>query len=82
MKFSMPYGEILEIRPSKEMFDTDIKANEKVDGLLYNLYWEEKVFPFCVTTKCQAIGMALAIQWAAKQLQERNFQSGLSHSLS
>ena len=44
----------------------DIECDEDVDGISYELHWNGKICPISFNTQLQALGAALAAQWAIK----------------
>jgi hypothetical protein len=65
MKFAMPLGQSMEIRCSKEIDEDEIDKDEEVDGVVYNILWNDKLLPWCTTTRSQAYAIALGCQWGA-----------------
>ncbi len=68
MKFTMPYGQVMEIRPSKGLsFDEemDIGQEEEIDGLTWHVFINEKESPWFTKNKLQATAIALGIQYGA-----------------
>lgn len=64
----MPFGEDMEIRPSKEIDEDEIGIEEEVDGVVYNIYWGELVMPWCTTTRLHATAIAFGCQWGAQTM--------------
>jgi len=74
MRFSMPRGEYLEIRPSYEIDldqQLDIEVDEVIPGLLWLIFWNDVQFPWTFTTKSQANAMAWGCQYGASVMYKK-----------
>jgi len=67
MLFTMPMGGRLEIRPSEPIDELEIGVDEEVDGIIYDIYWDEIKLPWCTKTRAQAYAIALGCQWGAME---------------
>lgn len=65
--FSMPFGEIMEIRPSKPIDELEIGIDEEVEGVVYQIFWNDIAFPLHTKTRLQATAIALGCQWGARR---------------
>jgi hypothetical protein len=71
MKFLMPFDTELEIKPSKDICECSIAYDEEIDGIVYNIFWGQKIFPLHMKTKGEATSIAIGLQWAAKEMYQR-----------
>jgi hypothetical protein len=76
MKFAMPYGETMEIRPSKPIDEDEVGIDEEVEGVVYQIFWNEKPLPWCTNTRLQATAIALGCQWGALEIYNRKKNNG------
>lgn len=67
MKFTMPFGEVLEVRPSREVEEIDIAIDEEFHDVIYNIYWNQKQLPWHTKTRAEAIMIAFGCQWGASE---------------
>lgn len=65
--FSMPNGKTMEIRSSSEV-NENIGSDEKVEGIVYKIYWDSISLPWCTETLLQATAIAFGCQWGAEQM--------------
>lgn len=65
MRFAMPMGGTLEVRPSKKIDEDEIGSDEKVEGITYSIYWNDLLLPFSTDTRLQAYAIATGCQWGA-----------------
>lgn len=70
MKFSMPYEQLLEIRPSRDIDDIE-DPNVEIEGVTWHIFWGNEEMPFHTKTKAHAISIALGCQWGALGMKER-----------
>ena len=66
MKFTMPYGGVLEVRPSREI-EEDVEMDEEKDGLTWEVWWMGRKVPLVFKTRYEAIVMAVGAQWGVKE---------------
>jgi hypothetical protein len=66
MKFSIPHNQILEIKPSKQL-DEDFGYDEEIEGVVWNIYWNKRMFPWHIKTQNDAFAIALGCQWMIKE---------------
>lgn len=64
MLFSMPNQGKLEIRSSKE-FEEEPEIDEEIDGVVWQVFWNNQPLPWTTKTRLQATGIALGCQWGA-----------------
>lgn len=69
--FSMPFGERMDIRPSKPIDELEIGVDEEVEGVVYQIYWNDTPLPWCTKTRLQATAIALGCQWGARETANR-----------
>ncbi len=68
--FAMPYGSDIKIYSNKEIpFETDM--NEEIEGVNYTVHWGDEKLPWHSKTQLQVTIMAMAAQWAAKEMLRR-----------
>jgi len=67
MCFAMPFGGVLEIRPSKEL-EEEPEMDEEVDGVVYNIFWNDKLLPWYTNTRLDATKIAMGCQWGAFEI--------------
>ncbi len=73
LSYAMPFGERLECRPSKPINELEVGIDEEIEGVVYELYWNDKCLPISVKTRLQAILAAFSCQWGAfETLRRRN----------
>jgi len=72
MLFTMPYGQKMEIRPSKELTideELDIRQDEEIEGLTWHIFvirGDTRIeLPWFTKNKLQANAIALGCQWGA-----------------
>ncbi len=69
MLFTMPYGQTMEIRPSRELTldeNLEIGQDEEIEGLTWHIYIGKIELPWFCTTKMQATAIALGCQYGAR----------------
>lgn len=70
MKFVMPFGGELDIRPKPSMTldeELEIGSDEEVEGVIWQLFWNDLPLPWCTKTKLQATALAFGCQYGAMQ---------------
>lgn len=68
MRFSMPLGSVLVIKPNPKLsFDDelDIGPDETREGVIWEIFWNDKPLPWFTDTKGQAIALAIGCQYGA-----------------
>jgi len=69
MRFTMPYGEYLEIRPSKELSieeELEIGSDEEIEDLIWYIsIGGNEDLPWSCKTRLQACAIALGCQFGA-----------------
>ena len=70
MKFAMPLGGVLEIRSVPELdFDEemDMPYDKKIEGVVWQIFWNDKPLPWCTDTRLQAMAIAFGCQYGSMQ---------------
>lgn len=75
MKFAMPFGKTMEIRPSKEVDEFEIGVDEEIEDVFYTIYWDDQPLPWFTKTRIQAIAIAFGCQWGAYEVLKRKIQN-------
>jgi len=63
LSFAMPDGETMEIRASKTI--DDVGVDEEIEGVIYQIFWNNQAMPWYTKTRLQAMAIALGCQWGA-----------------
>jgi hypothetical protein len=70
LNLSMPFGETLEIRSSKEI-DEDVENDEEVEGVEYKIYWGSTKLPWHTKTRREAVAIAFGCQFGAFEMMRK-----------
>jgi len=68
MRFAMPYGGELEIRASQEIDEDEIGIDEEVEGVTYQVFWNEVPLPWNTNTRLAANAIAFGCQYGAYEM--------------
>lgn len=71
MKFTMPFGDVIEIIPSRELSldeNFEVGFDEEVTDLVWTIVFNNSTLPWSTKTKAQAYAIALGCQWGAYEM--------------
>ena len=68
---AMPFGETMEVRPSKVIDDLEVGIDEEVEGIIWQVFWNGIALPWHTQTRLQATAIALGCQWGAMETAKR-----------
>ena len=66
--FTMPCGGTLEIHSSKPIDQMETACDEEIEGVVFNVFWDGEMLPWCTKTRLQAMAIALGCQWGANEM--------------
>lgn len=73
MKYVMPYGKTMEVKSSEEIDEDEIGMDEKLDGVVYHIVWDNIRLPWTAETRLHAHAIALGCQYGAMQMYKKNY---------
>lgn len=60
----------MEMRPSEPIDESEVGMDEEIEGIVYQIFWNNNPLPWCTKTRLQAGAIALGCQWGAQRIFE------------
>ena len=67
----MPQGSRLQIKSNKEVDEFDVGLDEEIEGVMWEIFWDQNPIPWICNTRGQAYAIALGCQWGAMRQNDK-----------